>query len=309
MKSIEEEEKKPPAKRSRNAPAEDTAWNQNEIYPTAAHITILDEAMQSSISRYLDIYDWDSLKETSKLLSSWPKPPPPKIDYHLIRFCITNCWSEAYCGVAKTLNAVKEAFRHVRNADDSNWHAVEYIALEFMYIEDCNKPDIPLVQYYEREHCQRYSSDELSWIHPHGKHRFGVQGVGEKMTKCSTLHSYSYPSTVKQMLKMDMNLWVCPDPSEAWDADRWHDGLFFDDPDQIFLFVWLDGAEPLQDIDLTQLFYVYGLCENDWDDNPYRHEIWLNKKKSIYGESTDRFTFGPDGNWAICNKNIDLWDT
>ena len=120
MKSIEEEEKKPPAKRSRNAPAEDTASNQNEIYQTTANITILDEAMQSSISRYMDIYDWGNVQKTSKLFSSWPKPPPPKIDYHLISFCITDRRNFAYCGVAKTLNAVKDAFKYIYTREEAH---------------------------------------------------------------------------------------------------------------------------------------------------------------------------------------------
>ena len=304
MKSIEEEEKKPPAKRSRNAPAaEDTASNQNEMYPTTAHITILDEAMQSSISRYMDIYDWGNVQKTSKLFSSWPKPPPPKIDYHLIRFCITDLRNGSYCGVAKTLNSVKDAFKYIYNREEANSrdnYSYCYLAFEFIYIRDCNEPAIPLIQYYGGTSATETCLEDLSKIHPCGKKNFGVQGVQERLPKSSA---------IKSMMKMDVNLWVWPQPHEN-DLHRWHDGLLFDDDKHIAAFVWLDGIEPSQDMDLKKLFFARQIDEEgDWDAP--NEEIWIHnyegskRNKCPHGSN---FTLGPGGTWSICNEKTIFWD-
>lgn len=57
----------------------------------------------------MNIYEWVQLKRSSTCLSSWPRPPTPQIDYHLIKFGMSNGRYEAYFGLAKTLDDVLQA--------------------------------------------------------------------------------------------------------------------------------------------------------------------------------------------------------
>ena len=104
-------------------------------------------------------------------------------------------------------------------------------------------------------------------------------------------------SAIEEMMKMDINLWVWPENN--LDLDVWHDGLRFDYNKQIAAFVWLDGIEPLKDIDLTKLAYKHSGPLGSWE-TPDEH-IWMNEiDDDKKGES--QFTLGPDGTWAICNE-------
>lgn len=114
---------------------------------TWAEIGDLDRAMHDAISRYITIDDWLSITRTCKCLASFPKPPSPQVDYHLIRFSISDGWMVDHSGLAKTLPAVLEAYRFMPSRNE----ALTYLSCEFIHIKDIDQPVIPLIQYPQSE--------------------------------------------------------------------------------------------------------------------------------------------------------------
>jgi len=252
-----------------------------------AQITDFDTSVQRIVSRYIDIYQWTLLKQTSKCLTSWPKPPPPPFEYHLIMFCFSDGFSTAFFGFSKSLSAVLEAFKSM-DANNTN-----IISFQFIHINDMNQAIIPLVQYKKSE-CQSCSADELSGIHPYGKMHFGVKEAGESLPKKSTAKGF--------MRNMDFSVWNTDGDIDDEDRSRIYNRVLFDDENDIGAFVWFEGLRPTVDIDLRHLWHTDGTFFNE-EEGVETYELWINKDKA--NEHT--FDFDDDGEWAVCTFETYLW--
>lgn len=138
-------------------------------------IESLDSTMRTLISQHIDIFDWLSIKQTCKCLKSFPRPPPPPIDYHFIRFSFSNWWCAAYSGFAKTLPDVVDAFKFIvaqHQQDD-----IDTLEYEFIHLGDSEQPVIPLVRCPVTENVESFSFDK--YLHPGGVKHFGLTVLGD----------------------------------------------------------------------------------------------------------------------------------
>lgn len=248
---------------------------------TTASIIHLDVLLQSVVSQFLDIDEWQHLVQTSKCFRSWPQPPPPVIDYHIIQFCLSSYSpyspprrnqnsvqpGSTYFGLAKSLNGVLDAFKFMNAKHKAaRQYEIEKVSYKFLHIEELVRRNrkgerephnsrhafdlwdgiIPIVQYrekfWERENIYEYSN-----IHQIGRDRYGVKELGEK-----------YPDLLRSSMKWrikdedNFNLWVIG-PDEVADPHQCYKGIFFDDEGRIPTFAWFDGMRPSINIDLRNL--------------------------------------------------------
>eukprot|EP00584_Thalassiosira_punctigera_P011771 CAMPEP_0172546616 /NCGR_PEP_ID=MMETSP1067-20121228/16341_1 /TAXON_ID=265564 ORGANISM="Thalassiosira punctigera, Strain Tpunct2005C2" /NCGR_SAMPLE_ID=MMETSP1067 /ASSEMBLY_ACC=CAM_ASM_000444 /LENGTH=284 /DNA_ID=CAMNT_0013333579 /DNA_START=111 /DNA_END=962 /DNA_ORIENTATION=+ len=152
---------------------------QQQQQESAAHIADLDSNLQESVSRYLDIHQWDLLKWTCKLFSSWPRPPPPRIEYHFIKFYFYSKSDHSLrglgcCGIAKTLSDVVDACRHQCQLDedtDLRREGTVHVDVQFLHVGDFDFPLVPLIEFEKRQRCGHHD------IVPARIHRFGRQEI------------------------------------------------------------------------------------------------------------------------------------
>ena len=103
----------------------------------------LDTTIQGEISKYMDYNEWRTLLKSNEAFTTWPAPPPPPIEYHLIKFCLSDYYS-GFVRFSKDFPSVVEAFNHwVRSNDENDGMGV--IHIEFITIRDDTEPVIPLI--------------------------------------------------------------------------------------------------------------------------------------------------------------------
>ena len=248
-----------------------------------AQINDLDDSMRLKISCYADIYQWGMLKQTSKLLASWPKPPPPPVTYQLISFSFSNCFDKGYCGVAKSLPAVIDAFKSTAELDeDLLQNGDASIDIEFIqFNDDANCRIVPLLQYRQSDYCQ---DPKPANIHPFGRKCFGVKRSGDKL-----------PYSLRKLLAMNVGFYYD-------DGEHSETKMVLEKRTEAAM-QWFDGLKPSRDINLRHLWRTEGVDEDE--DTLEMNEIWLNP--DLCNESM--FTFGSDGNWAVSDYETHLWDT
>lgn len=264
-----------------------------------AEITALDKSTLASISQYMDIFQWSMIKETSKALRYWPKPPSPSIDYHLILFYVHDRYS-AYFGFAKTMNSLMEGFKYADSnifPEGSNANDIGY---RFIRIKDHEEPIIPLIQYKNSENGEDPYLDWLSQIHPVGEKYFGVTEAGENLPKGGTL---------KRMMSKDISDVYVDNDGPRSNA---YDGVWFDDEADIACFAWFKDTKPSADINLRHLRSEVGEYADDHmptHTGPFGNnleeatELWLNGEEP----NESQFHFGADNSWALSLKSTYLW--
>lgn len=248
-----------------------------------ANMTDLDTNLQEAVSNYMDIHDWDLLKQSCKLLSSWPKPRPPPIEYHLIKFYFSNSHNFGYCGVAKTLPALLNAYKHVYQFDKKLQSlSGARIEIQFLHTGDLDSPLIPLIEYEKHQHCKKNSA---ACIHQFSKrNRFDIKEAGDNLPA---------ESTARKMMETELRLYHEEDENGIKKLLVGHGDAAIR---------WFDGMGPVVDIDLKNLCFKYH--EGQGGEN-VMHEIWLFRDRR--GRTVgDDFTLGHDGSWAISNMKADL---
>ena len=235
----------------------------------------------------MDIFQWGLLKQTRKQFVSWPKPPPPPLEYHLITFKIHNGYNNAYYGVAKTLPAVLEAYRDILARDDGYMDSSDEFSIwiDFLHVdfEDDNLIDIPLIQY---EQSCYYGENDPPTIPP---------PVAEIVKRAS--RQFPNNSAVRRILgdgdyPFDLTF--------TTDFDDQDDEPEFVDESQA-LWHWCHGLRPCENIDLRQ--YLWQSEKREEEGEKY-YVISLNKTQTTFRW----FTFGAHDEWAICGQYQDLWD-
>lgn len=261
----------------------ETATGKKRDPKNRAHISDLDENMQETISKYMDIYSWDHLGQSCKLLSSWPEPPPPPIKYHIIKFYFTNSSHLGYCGVAKTLDGVIDAYKHERALDvELHRPGNVTIDIQFLHLGCLDFPLVPLIEYEQRQH---HDDKKPAQIHHSGKHKcFDVKEAGGDLPE---------ESVARQMMNMKLNIYNEED-------DEGKVKLFLDDDGQAAV-RWLRDVAPVQDIDLVNLCFV----DNEKQEECDMYEIWLFRNRRGRTEGNE-LTLGQDGTWAICDIKADI---
>jgi len=328
---------------------------------TAAHITDLDSNLQEAISRYVDIHQWDLLRHTCTLLSSLPKPPPPSIKYHLIKFYfyhLKNSSSSSssssngrdrrfgYCGVAKTLPDVIEAYkhecslientnrrrRHQQRGDDAH-DVVSQMDIQFLHVGDLDFPLVPLIEFEKRqllpilnddddgEHRRGRAAAKSARVHRFGKQKtFDVKEAGEDL---------SQNSTAKRMMGMELTLHYSRDcmvddgettkllitAASSSDEDCHHSHH-----DGEAAMRWFEGMNPVRDIDLNNLCFI----DESEDGGGEGVAAAAVSGAAIRDDEEDglceiwlfrdrrgrtvgnEFTLGRGGGWAVCDRRAEL---
>lgn len=252
-----------------------------ELASTAwAEIGDLDSVMYEVISQYITIDDWLSIRKTCKCLTSFPKPPSPQIDYHLIRFSISDWRYSDYHGLAKTLPAVVEAYRFLASKDDG----LNQLTYEFIHISDIDQPIIPLTQYPRTEHMEWSHFQDK---HPGGERHFGVRAVDENLKQ---------GSPVKKFLSMSGEVWY------NGDAETVGKDVLFDDTNMVKALVWLRDTKPSRDINLRHLWHTEG-PSGRYDSESY--EIWFNSDRA----EASCFDSDEQGTWVVSKYHTSVWST
>lgn len=257
-----------------------------------AKITSLDDDMQRAVSRYMDIYDWGNMKQTGKSFKTWPKPPPPSIDYHLIMFILSDAFAVAYVGFATTLsgvleacNSLEELYRQWGKELMHSWYLS--LDVQFIRIEDAEAPVIPLARYKGSEYYKM--CDNITEIHPYGEKHFGVEEAGKNLPK---------GSVAKKAMQMELNLSY----EEVGEEESAGANLLTVDYNEAIV-LWFDGLKPVKDVDLNHLWYTSTADEQEYEE--FDQEIWINKSK---GGGGGKFIIDGDGEWAICKMETSLYD-
>mmetsp|Transcript_8009 Transcript_8009/g.17232 ORF Transcript_8009/g.17232 Transcript_8009/m.17232 type:complete len:423 (+) Transcript_8009:125-1393(+) len=326
---------------------------------TAAHITDLDSNLQEAISRYVDIHQWDLLRHTCTLLSLWPKPPPPSIKYHLIKFYfyhLKNSSSSSlsngrnrhfgYCGVAKTLPDVIEAYKHecslIENINqrqrnqqrgDDTHDVVSQLDIQFLHVGDLDFPLVPLIEFEKRqllpiindddddEHRRGFAAAKSARVHRFGKQKmFDVKEAGGDLLQ---------NSTAKRMMGMALTLnysrdcrcddggmtklhITAPSSSNEYCHHSHHDGEA--------AMRWFEGMKPIRDIDLNNLCFVDESEHGGGEgvaaaavtgavtcDDEEDGLCEIWLFRDRRGRTVgNEFTLGRGGGWAVCDRRAEL---
>jgi len=282
------------------------SWEQNfqnqkrasfrleEEQQKGAHITVLDSNLKGSVSRYLDIHQWEFLKCSCKLFSSWPKPPPPHVEYHLIKFYFYSkndlSHSLGYCGVAKTLADVVDACTHqcamneqLRRCERLN------VDFQFLHVSDLDFPLVPLIEFDKRQSCELLGIVVPAQIHRLGKYEiYGVKEAG-----------WDFPrdSTARSMMGMELTLHCERDSRGNINLRAAGNGEA--------ALRWFEGLTPMRDIDLGNLCFFADEETDQGGQLCDMHEVWLFRDRR--GRTVgNEFTLDCKGGWAVFNKKAAL---
>jgi len=246
-------------------------------------IESLDSTMRTLISQHIDIFDWLSIKQTCKCLKSFPRPPPPPIDYHFIRFSFSNWWCAAYSGFAKTLPDVVDAFKFIvaqHQQDD-----IDTLEYEFIHLGDSEQPVIPLVRCPVTENVESFSFDK--YLHPGGVKHFGLTVLGDPPRGSSR----------KKLLKIRTTAWLQRDGAkvDAKDKQYMYKNVTFDDSDMVAACIWFQDVKPSKDINFNHFWYTEELSNDFNDFGGSCYDIWLNPEMA----NPDCFYSNDRTSWVV----------